>query len=380
MSERVANELRLMIEEAEQEERCLVADSQRDRLRLCRLVRQDRMTSPLRGLYCPTELWDRLNPAQRCRRIVRALARQHPYLTFCHVTAALIWDLPVSWQLLGQVHALRSTGGRRQGPTSSIRWHQRSDAQVTTHDGVRVTSLDQTVVDCLCSLDFTEGLVVADGYLRRTGTTRRQLQNLLKDLGHGVKGVPQARLTASFADGRSESGGESALRATIVKLGFPVPTPQLVIKDPIDPSRSFRLDLVVRNAAGVLVDIELDGRDKYLDPNLTGGADPEEVRRAERLRESRVTAYGIEVARFSGSDARDAARVGRVLAAFGVAKGIPPQTQARNRTRGRARGLRWRQLRLGPHELWYKVIDMRRRRRSRAGRRLPFQQSEVVCP
>lgn len=137
---------------------------------------------------------------------------------------------------------------------------------------------------------------------------------------------------------------------------------------------------MVRNVAGVLVDIEIDGRDRYLDPSLTGAADPEEVRRAKRLRESRITAYGIEVARFSGSDARDAARVERVLAAFGVTRGIPPQAQVRKRTRGRARGLRWRQLRLGPHEVWYKVIDMRCRRHSRSVRRLPFQQSEVVCP
>ena len=367
MSERVANEMTLLFEEAEREQRCVVTHDRTVARRLQRLCARGALISPVRGIFCPSELWSSLNAGERARRLIRTLAHRDPYLVFCGPSAALVWGLPISWHALGQIHV--SARSRRGNLAHSpIRWHQSAIGGAETVQGIRVTSLEETTLDCLRMLAFDDGLAIADGFLRRTGMARSQLMSRIEEHCRGRCGVGQARITASFADGRAESGGESILRAHLIELGYQAPRLQVEVPDPIDTGRSFRLDMVLTSARGQLVDIELDGRGKYDDKDMTGGADPEEVRRRERLRESRITAYGFQVIRLSFENACNTPYLIRVLSAFGIERGTSaPRTQARTRVRRRAAGRRWRHLDLNGTHLSVKVYDLRKPRKRRRG-------------
>ena len=367
MSERVTNEMALLFEEAERERRCVVTHDRTVARRLQRLCAAGALVSPLRGIFCPRERWADLNEGERAIRIIHALAYRDPYLVFCGTSAALVWGLPISWHALERIHVCaRSRRGSRA--TSPIRWHRPPIGGTETVGGVRVTSLEETTLDCLRTLAFDDGLAIADGFLRRTGATRRHLIELIEEQCRNRQGVGQARITASFADGRAESGGESILRAHLIELGYRTPRLQVEVPDPIDAGRRFRLDMVLRSSSGQLVDVELDGRGKYTDEGMTGGTDAEEVRQRERLRESRITAYGFQVIRLSFEDACSPSYLTRVLGAFGIERGEAPRTAQVRRVRRPAAGLRWRHLELRGFHLKVKVCDQRRPRDGRRAR------------
>ena len=366
MSERVSNEMALLFEEAEREGRCVVTHDRTVARRLQRLCAAGAVVSPLRGIFYPSEGWASLNEGERAIRIIRALAHRDPYLVFCGASAALVWGMPISWHALEHTH-ICARSRRSSLATSPIRWHRPPIGGVETVDGVRVTSLEETTLDCLRALAFDDGLAMADGFLRRTGTTRSHLIELVEEQCRNRQGVGQARITASFADGRAESGGESILRAHLIELGYRTPRLQMEVPDPIDAGRRFRLDMVLRSSSGQLVDVELDGRGKYTDEGMTGGLDAEEVRQHERLRESRITAYGFQVIRLSFENACNTPYLTRVLGAFGIERGEAPQTTVAHRVRRPAAGLRWRHLELRGFHLKVKVCD---RRKPRDGRRV----------
>ncbi len=346
MSESVRNELLLLLEEATNDRRCAFASSRKESRRLERLCRKGYLVSPIRGLFYPAELWDALDRGERAIRIIRGLARKDPYLVFCGPSAALVWGMPISWDCLDQVH-LGARGRHNNKAGSPVRWHTLPTAASDRIDGVRVTSLKQTTLCCLRMLDFADGLAIADHYLRITKHSTKYLLQQIQEHCSRRRGAQQAYITASFANPLAESGGESILRANIISLGFAIPKLQVKVTDPIDVGRHYRLDLLLVNSDGIPVDIELDGKAKYTDERITQGANPEEVRERERLRESRITARGIQVARFSFADAMNLPRLERILHAFGLnnAPGMRSTHPAR-RQRRPAAGRRWRKLRL----------------------------------
>ncbi|MFZ2756017.1 MAG: hypothetical protein WAY93_04025, partial [Atopobiaceae bacterium] len=132
-----------------------------------------------------------------------------------------------------------------------------------------------------------------------------------------VWGIRQARRVASLADGRAENGGESIARATMVELGFALPELQAEFRDPVG-GNAYRVDFLWSLPGGQQVAGELDGREKYVNPSMTGGRTPVEVLTAERRRESRLTACGVKVLRFSLPEVLDHPYFARLLEAYGI--------------------------------------------------------------
>jgi len=351
MSEHVSNEMKRLLDEAEHEGRCVHATSDRIARRLQRLARTVRLTRARAGLFARPAYWDGLDEGERGRHVIRGLAAQDYDRVFYGVSAAIIWKIPVSWDALAGVclATRRSSRSRRR-----VIRHDRLERV----DGVRVTSLEQTVADCLCSMDFVNGLAVADHFLRHTGLSREGLLKIVGGACRGRHGAEQARITASFADPRAESGGESIARATMIRLGFMPPDLQKVIPDPIDMGRTYRLDFFWSLPDGRLVGGELDGRQKYLDVRLTHGADPEAVRERERIRESRITAHGVAMVRFRYADILNVTYFEGLLEAYGIPRDVPPRTRPAPRNR-RLRGMRTRVIRLGSYSVSYGVEDAR---------------------
>ena len=168
-------------------------------------------------------------------------------------------------------------------------------------DGILVTSLEDTIVDCLLELGFREGLAIADAGLARLGIDAAELDALISKRGRHRPGVRHALETARHADAHSESGGESMARALMIEHGFMLPELQVLIENP-----------------GTIVVGELDGGEKYVNPAMTHGRDVLQVMRDERLRESGMTLAVDRVMRFTFSDVANEARLVALLERFGI--------------------------------------------------------------
>ncbi|WP_333786311.1 hypothetical protein [Parolsenella catena] len=258
--------------------------------------------------------------------MAKTLAALHPAWVFSHQTAALFYGLSVSYSCLGKVHYTTPcrAGGQDKGYTCH---HQAKAAEWRMIDGVRVSSSERMLYDCLRSLPFADALVIADGALREGVSTREKLERYL-GWHAGGRGIRYVRQVLESADGRAESGAESIARATVISLGVPIYDLQLVVADLERPGKTYRLDIVLRRSDDTLVDLEVDGRQKYELLNGPDGAVTAMM--AERQREAAITAHGILVARIAAADAGNRPVMERKLRAYGV---IPkPLAVAENET------------------------------------------------
>jgi hypothetical protein len=124
------------------------------------------------------------------------------------------------------------------------------------------------------------------------------LAEALADTRHR-RGAAAGRRALRFADGRSESAGESVTRAIIHQLRLPPPLLQVRI---YSPNGTFlgRVDLGYPEL-GVL--FEFDGLVKYRKP-FQPGQDATDVVVAEKLREERIRDMGYVVVDLSGRNSR----------------------------------------------------------------------------
>ena len=248
-----------------------------------RRIRDGSLTPVRRGTYLEGP-WP-AEAHQRHRLAVQAAARElSPDAVISHVSAAVLHGLPTWRTCLRRVHATRnrSSGGRR---SRRVHIHVASLAAdaITTVDGISVTTVARTVVDVARSVPFEEAVVVSDGALASGLISRRELEEVCGGLA-GRRGGPRARRVVSFADGRSESVGESRSRVAIVRSGLPEPVLQWEVRD-----RNRRLlgradfGWPEHKVAG-----EFDGRLKYgrlvLPGQTAGDVYYEEKRREDAMR------------------------------------------------------------------------------------------------
>lgn len=321
MSRDVEKRLDGLLRAAEACGSCLVPSTEADRKALERR-RSKTVICPRPGLYVRRTTWESLrrHPDTRELMVVRGLAARHPDWTFAHVSAALVHGLEVTGRSLGKVH-LATTQTSHTESRKGLERHAIADEEVAeceVIDGVRVTSLLRTVFDCLRSLPADEALVVADSMLRKTGWTPRRLMRALRSRYSGWRGIGRATAVARYADGRSENGGESMVRAAMIRQGLEVPVLQEWIRDPIDGTRR-RVDFAWHDETGSLIAIgELDGACKLEDKDKVGPGGATEVLAAERRRESRLTFAKVPVVRFTFAEATREGYLRRLLTAAGV--------------------------------------------------------------
>lgn len=312
----VAQELALNLDDAEHHALCLVAVSPAESALLRRRVSNGELVSPRRGMFARASTWESLNPGERALRVARALAVSHPTWVLSHTSAALVHGMNVPWRVAMPVHYLTSKrGGGTSGP--GLVHHRSNKFEWSIEHGVRVTSPVKTVVDCARILPLPDALPIVDSALRAGLVTRQTLEEHLARNSR-QRGTAQARRAIGLADPRAESGGESAARGTLLDMGYVIRDLQLVLPDVEEAGRVHRLDIVLERRDGSLVDLEVDGRDKYDKLARSKGSDAVGEMMHERQRESRITAHGLPVVRVSGSDVCNAPLLRRRLAGYGV--------------------------------------------------------------
>ncbi|SDU85612.1 Transcriptional regulator, AbiEi antitoxin, Type IV TA system [Microlunatus sagamiharensis] len=263
-----------------------------------------------RGGYLRGDVRD-LTPEDRHRLLVQATV---PLLergsTLSHGSAAVVHGLPVDALGLAQVHLTRPRrGGGRTRALVRVHTSALAEHELEERDGLRLTSLARTVVDVARSMPFERAVPTADRALR-LGLDRDALDAALVRAARWP-GAPVARRVAAFADGRSESVGESLSRVLLAERAVPAPELQLPVLD--GRHLVARVDFAWPDA-GVVG--EFDGKVKY-GRLLAEGDDVREVVHREKLREDALRDLGWQVVRWTWPDlARPEVVVDRLARAF----------------------------------------------------------------
>lgn len=214
-------------------------------------------------------------------------------------SAALVHGLALV-DLPALVHVVAGSC-RSAGGMNVVR--RRTDVDSVDIGGLPLTSVSQTVVDCATVLGYEDAVVVADSALRH-GVDRRGLL----ELAETSRASARVRRVVEFADGRSESVGESLARVALAAAGLPAPLLQeeFVVRG----GRRYRVDFYWPDQRTIG---EFDGRVKY-------GEDPGALW-SEKRREDELRAEGYGFARFGAAQVRRPAELGAVVrGAFGLAR------------------------------------------------------------
>ena len=305
-------ELASRLDEAEEREACLVAGDRSDARRLARLCEKGLLVRPVDGIYARSSTWSVLDAPKRVAFIARALAERRHGWVFSHTSAAVLYGLSVSYAYLGNVHVVAPSGSDRG---SIVKKHRmaRGSREV---NGVKLTTPEDTVLDCATMMPFPDALAVADSAISSRLTCERNLRNAATHR-FGYRGIRAGRRVVANIDGRAESGGESIVRGILIELGYLVKGIQTPVPS-IEASRGpVRLDILLQADDGSLVDLEVDGGEKYENPEMSGGS-PLHALMRERQREAGITARGFKVMRVTVAQARDRDWFVSRLATYGV--------------------------------------------------------------
>ena len=270
------------------------------------------------GGYAKLDAWRCLDRSEQHRRLVVATAAKlGDSSTVGFVSAAELLGLPVvdSGRHGDRVHVYRnaSNGGYRKG---SVHAHVGviDPADTIVVDGITITSVTRTVVDCARLLPLSGGVAMADQALHAGRTTLDALvEATRRQSGH--RGIGKAKTMLTVADPRAESVGETISR--MVLRGAGLPSPELQVEIRVRDGIVVRVDFCWpdRRVIG-----EFDGREKYGRFLRPGETVADAVWR-EKRREDMLRAMGWTVVRWTWADLADpAALAQRIEAAFAAAR------------------------------------------------------------
>ncbi|MCV2396152.1 endonuclease domain-containing protein [Actinotalea sp. M2MS4P-6] len=160
-------------------------------------------------------------------------------------------------------------------------------------EGLPVTTLERTMVDCASRLPVRDAFVMMESGFR-LGADRAVVGSIVA-ARPGARGVRQARLLLGLADGRTESAGEALTLWVLRGAGLPEPELQVELRTSLGV---FRTDFAWPTARVVL---EFDGHLKY--SGRFGHAT--DVLQAERRRQQAIEDAGWRVIRLTWDEIDD---------------------------------------------------------------------------
>ena len=311
--------------EAESRQSYLVSEDRRMYQLLQRRVCDGEVVRIAPRIYARKSYYTELDPNARAIHMLRALSRRSPDMVFSHTSAALAYGLQVPWRLASPIHCVVPRESHSRSTSGIIR-HAHRSIDAIMFDGIRVTTPECTVADCLRTLDLPEGLAIADSVIATGLLTKTDMCDAIEARVF-YPGAEHAIQTARLADGRAENGGESYARATMLELGCASPDLQHEIVDPLTGAKYYS-DFFWEREDGFDIAGELDGYEKYFNATMTSGKTLDEVLLDERVRESRISASNIKVMRFRFADVLDRVGFAKLLGAYDVPMdNDPPRLQ-----------------------------------------------------
>ena len=266
------------------------------------------------GVYIRKSDWAGLFPSQRdvLRLLAHCQATKSTSL-YSHLSAARMWGLYV-WNGSPDVHVTAKSALAGDSAVPGVRVHRRTLApelrrRIThaTYGCVRVTSLEQTIVDCARTELFVTAVIIGDSGLHKGANLELMNQLLARMAGH--RGVRAARRVLAALDKGSESAGETRLRLAVAGMSVPQPEYQVWLRA---AGNNYRVDGAWRH---LKLALEFDGKSKYFDYKRT-----DEAIYAERQRERELMEAGWMFLRVEWKDLGDPDLLKRrILAAIAAA-------------------------------------------------------------
>ncbi|MDO5753077.1 hypothetical protein [Arthrobacter sp.] len=267
------------------------------------------------GAYMKMTEWQQKLPSEKDGlRLAAHFTATHGNVVYSHLSAARLLGLSV-WNAGPCIHVTTRSSRSAKSATPGVSVHrrtlQRMQHQRIRHHRlgtVRVTSLEQTIVDCARTESFVTAVIIGDCGLHR-GASMETLHHLVDSLP-GRRGVRAARKVLAALNIGSESAGETRLRLAVAEMDVPQPEYQVCLQA---AGNNYRVDGAWDD---IKLALEFDGRTKYFNYQRTDEAIYE-----ERLRERELMEAGWSFLRIQWSDlanqdllkrrimaARDAAR------------------------------------------------------------------------
>ena len=229
-------------------------------------------------------------------RIAGTARRLRAPVVFSHVSAALLWGLPL-WRTPAQVHLVHPSRASARSDATVVRHTAHlDDDDVRIVAGVRVTSLERTLVDCAALLEPVARLVVADAALA-AGADPEDVARRAHD-ARRTRHAVRLRAVVEHADAGAESPLESASRFVVLRDGLPRPQTQVRVQT--------RLGAVWSDWGWEEFSLlaEYDGRAKYSE---------QAAFMAEKRRHDALVEAGQRVIRVVAEDLRGSALTARLL-------------------------------------------------------------------
>jgi len=264
--------------------------TQVDRAKLNSGLRNKTLHKLRRGQYCFTkqilkdEPWYETALKQKFGELDLQRDRIQPESVVSHLTAAMLWGLPIverstDVHISGSFSSHHNIGGQIRHAASI------PPTQRALVDGLVVTSLERTVVDCLRMVNPKLGIQLADHALAR-GMSRELALEINSKIAHR-RYRKRASKILELADAGAESPQESLCRYYILAAGLPEPVTQYKVT--VD-GRTYYLDLAIEQ---LKLAFEFDGFGKY---------DDHRTNFDEKIREDRLRRVGWKFLRLTSAD------------------------------------------------------------------------------
>ncbi|NMM99648.1 hypothetical protein G1C96_0226 [Bifidobacterium sp. DSM 109958] len=308
-----------LLDEAQRDERCATGRSDADRKALNRRVAAGELINPYPNLYMRVASWNDLTVMRRAMHVAKGLALLHPRWTFAGLTAATVHGFDHSTSLHDGTVAIASSRASRPGDCGKLKRIRMEDVPSVVVAGLSVTDPVRTLLDCGSAFAFEEALAIFDSAVRQ-GIRIDDVLAAACPRGRALPGVDVARIAmlCDHADGLSDNGGESALRALMISNGFLKPQLQRRFENPDNPLGPYRADFSWDLRSGIVVG-EYDGMAKYAIPQNGDRCAIQTVVHAERRREDHLRAQGVAaIVRFEFEDILRPGRLVRKLVDAGV--------------------------------------------------------------
>lgn len=270
-----------------------------------------------RGSYVDSTNWVGLHRDESGRLLISEVALRRPRdVLISHVSAAVMWGLPLVGRRINRVDSLRFTvsGGRSE---ATIRAH-RSRIPCTPEQlgGLWITPVVRTLVDVALTEPLVTSVAAIDAAVSRGLVDPEALEAELACHGR-ARGLVRARAALVVASPGSTSPLES-LSAVRMFEGH-LERPEQQVPFPSSTGRGYDVDFFWRRRPLPLIG-EGDGDEKYA---LHGDGSLWEAVLAEKEREDDLRGQGNDVVRWRWDEAWRSGALCRKLEARGVPLGRP---------------------------------------------------------
>lgn len=250
-----------LISAAQNELRCVYSRNEAEQTALRRRAQSGELLKVYDGipsLYANTAYWDGLTPPERTLHMARALAQEHPQWVFGGLVAVSAYGFEHQWHLHDDcITIVTSDHGSRQCHQRLRHVYMPDMNNPKTHyeaSGLSLISPARTLVEAAIDLDFRFALPIFDSALAK-GITKEEIA---ADCVQWRIDYARVFRLLRYANERSENGGESLARGTIIEDRFLTPRIQVTVTDP-QTNTEYRVDFVWKLDDGRVIVAEYDG-------------------------------------------------------------------------------------------------------------------------